>query len=96
MHGITRTSRATRRTRAHRRRLHPAAFAGLTLEERNRAIGVLQSRDARRRRPPVETIVAGPRRSLGDDLTQRYAGWEVSVEHAWWEGQTFFARKHMA
>ena len=31
-----------------------------------------------------------------DELTQRYAGWEVSVEYAWGNGQTFLARKHLA
>jgi hypothetical protein len=44
----------------------------------------------------VETIVAGQAALSVDELTQRYAGWEVSVERAWGDGQTFLARKHLA
>lgn len=74
----------------------PAAFAGLTLEERDRAIVVLQSATRDGGVHLVETIVAGQAALSVDELTQRYAGWEVSVEYAWGNGQTFLARKHLA
>lgn len=74
----------------------PAAFAGLTREERDRAIDVLQSATRDGGVHLVETIVAGQAALSVDELTQRYAGWEVSVERAWGNGQTFLARKHLA
>ncbi len=54
----------------------PAAFEGLSPEERLRVIELLQSATADGGVHLVETIVAGQEAELRD----RYAGWEISVE----------------
>lgn len=73
-----------------------AAFAGLTSDERARAIDVLQSATRDGGVHLVETIVAGHTALSLDELTQQYAGWDVSVEQPCGNRQTFLARKHIA
>ena len=74
----------------------PAAFAGLSSEERLHAIGVLQSATRDGGVHLVETILAGQATLSVDELAERYAGWEVSVENGLGACPTFVARKLMA
>ncbi len=74
----------------------PAAFAGLSPDERARAIGVLQSATRDGGVHLVETIVAGQVTLDLAELTERYAGWQVSVERPCGTAETFLARKHLA
>ena len=71
----------------------PAAFAGLSPEERLHAIEVLQSATRDGGVHLVETIVAGQVALSVDELAERYAGWEVSVENGLGASPTFVARK---
>ncbi len=73
-----------------------AAFAGLTCEQRTRAIQVLQSATRDGGVHLVETIVAGHTVLSVDELTERYRGWEVSVERVLGASHTFLARKLLA
>jgi hypothetical protein len=74
----------------------PAAFAGLTPDERARAIAVLQSATRDGGVHLVETIVAGTQALDLAELAERYAGWQVSVERALGTTETFLARKRLA
>ena len=74
----------------------PAAFHGLTLDERARAIAVLQGATRDGGVHLVETIVAGTAPLDMAELAERYAGWQVSVERALGPTTTFLARKHLA
>jgi hypothetical protein len=71
----------------------PAAFAGLSMEERAQAIAVLQSATCDGGLHLVETLVAGQAVLTVDELAERYAGWEVSVERPDGRAETFLARK---
>lgn len=71
----------------------PAAFAGLTAEERDRAIAVLQSATRDGGVHLVETIVAGQAALTLDELAERYSGWQVSVEPTPGTTHTFLAKK---
>jgi hypothetical protein len=74
----------------------PAAFAGLTLDERARAIDALQSATRDGGVHLVETIVAGQVSLSVAELAECYAGWDVSVERAFGAGATFLARKGLS
>lgn len=74
----------------------PAAFAGLTAEERARAIQVLKSATRDGGVHLVETIVAGQAALTVDELSEQYAGWQLSVESCRGASQTFLARKLIA
>jgi hypothetical protein len=74
----------------------PAAFAGLSPEERARAIDVLQGATRDGGVHLVETIVAGQAALSVAELAERYAGWEVSVERPFGTGATFLARKGLS
>lgn len=74
----------------------PAAFAGLSPEERERAIAVLQSATRDGGIHLVETIVAGQSALDVDELRARYSGWQVSLEPGRGSIPTFVARKRIA
>ena len=74
----------------------PAAFDGLSLEERTRVIGVLQSATRDGGVHLVETIVAGQASVTIDELRASYRGWDISVERGLDAGKTFLARKGVA
>lgn len=71
----------------------PAAFAGLTPSERDRAIAVLQSATRDGGIHLVETIVAGEKAITLTELRKQYKGWRVSVEQDAGASKTFLARK---
>lgn len=71
----------------------PAAFAGLSPNERERAIAVLQSATRDGGIHLVETIIAGENAITLTELRKRYKGWRVSVEDDAGSSQTFMARK---
>lgn len=71
----------------------PAAFSGLTPDERDRAIAVLQSATRDGGVHLVETIVAGQAVLSLEELSERYVGWEVSIEGRLDAPGTFLARK---
>jgi hypothetical protein len=73
-----------------------AAFAGLSPDERARAIDVLQSATRDGGVHLVETIVAGQAALSVAELSERYAGWQVSVERPFGSGATFLARKGLS
>ena len=74
----------------------PAAFAGLSPDERDRAITVLQSATRDGGVHLVETIIAGQAALTVDELALRYRGWQISVEHGRGPSPTFVARKLIA
>ncbi len=69
------------------------AFAGLSLDERARAIAVLQSATRDGGVHLVETIVAGHAALTLDELRASYEGWQISVEDDRGSAPTFVARK---
>lgn len=74
----------------------PAAFAGLSPEERERAIATLQSATMDGGVHLVQTLVAGQPGHVApslDELQDRYVGWATSVETGGAAGPTFLARK---
>jgi hypothetical protein len=71
----------------------PAAFAGLSATERDRAIAVLQSATRDGGIHLVETIIAGENAITLTELRKRYKGWRVSVEEDAGSSKTFLARK---
>lgn len=71
----------------------PDAFAGLSAEQRARAIAVLQSATRDGGVHLVETIVAGQAALTIDELRARYDGWQISVENGRGSWPTFVARK---
>ncbi|HLA90246.1 MAG TPA: hypothetical protein VJL28_07450 [Gemmatimonadaceae bacterium] len=74
----------------------PAAFAGLSVFEREKVIAVLQSATADGGVHLVETIVAGQEAISEDELRERYSGWEVSFVPEPGAAKTFLARKSAA
>ena len=74
----------------------PAAFAGLTPQERARAIDVLQSATRDGGVHLVETIVVGQAALSVSELSAFYEGWEVSVERERGASATFLARKGLS
>jgi hypothetical protein len=73
----------------------PAAFAGLSVIEREHVIAVLQSATADGGVHLVETIVAGQEAISEEELTERYTGWEISFVQEPGAARTFLARKHL-
>lgn len=71
----------------------PDAFAGLSLDQRARAIAVLQSATRDGGVHLVETIIAGQAALTLDELRARYDGWQISVENGRGSSPTFVARK---
>ena len=74
----------------------PAAFAGLSDEDRARVIAVLQSATLDGGVHLVETIAAGQNGLTIDELRARYRGWSISVERDDTLAPTFLARKGVA
>jgi len=77
----------------------PSALAGLSLAERARVIGVLQSATADGGVHLVQTL-ASSSKSTGtvslDELRTRYDGWEITVERSDGGARTLLARKGAA
>ena len=74
----------------------PAAFAGLSNEDRARVIAVLQSATLDGGVHLVETIAAGQHGLTIEELRARYRGWSISVERDDTLAPTFLARKGVA
>ncbi|MBM3908260.1 MAG: hypothetical protein FJ363_09345 [Gemmatimonadetes bacterium] len=74
----------------------PAAFAGLSGEERARVIDVLKSVTRDGGVHLVETIVAGSSMIDEDELRQQYDGWQISIVPDKGASKTFMARKAVA
>ena len=74
----------------------PTAFAGLSLQDRTRVIGVLQSATADGGVHLVETIAAAADAVPLDELRSSYRGWTISVEQSVGRRDTFMARKAVA
>lgn len=70
----------------------PAAFDGLSPEERDRVIGVLQSATLDGGVHLVDTIAAS-NAGLVAELRSQYVGWDISVESRAGLSDTFLARK---
>jgi hypothetical protein len=73
-----------------------AAFAGLTDDERRRAIALLQSATTAGGVHLVETSAHGVRLFPIEELRAVYRGWHVTVERGGTSGETFLARKYVA
>ncbi len=71
----------------------PAAFAGLSAEERIRVFEVLQSATREGGVHLVGTIVRGQRGASVTELRRQYKGWTISVEEDSASSQSFLARK---
>lgn len=74
----------------------PAAFAGLSHEERARVIDVLKSVTTDGGVHLVETIVAGSAVIDEEELRQQYSGWAISIVRERGDSKTFVARKAVA
>lgn len=70
----------------------PAAFDGLSPEERDRVIGVLQSATLDGGVHLVDTIAAS-NVELVAELRSQYVGWDISIESKAGSNDTFLARK---
>jgi hypothetical protein len=74
-----------------------AALAGLTADERLRAIAALQGATIDGGVHLVQTLVAGGKRSVTlDELRRTYAGWDITVERSDGKPPAFLARKGAA
>jgi hypothetical protein len=74
----------------------PAAFAGLTPSERKNVIELLQQATTDGGVHLVETIVAGQEAMSVAELSDQYAGWEISIERDGSQSRSFLARKGAA
>ena len=72
----------------------PAAFAGLSVFEREKVIALLQRATADGGVHLVETIVAGQEAISEEELRARYSDWDVSFVPEPGAARTFLARKH--
>lgn len=72
------------------------AFEGLTPEERQRALQILQAATARGGVHLFEALVSEDGTTWFDELQARYTGWEISVEREVGATRTFMARKAVA
>ncbi len=71
----------------------PAAFAGLTVMERERVIAALQRATTDGGVHLIETIVSGQDAITEDELRARYSGWDVSFVQEPGAARTFLAKK---
>jgi hypothetical protein len=69
------------------------AFAGLSAEDRDRAITLLQGATRDGGVHLLETILAGAAALSLEELRSRYVGWSISIEHRAGAEDTFLARK---
>lgn len=74
----------------------PAAFAGLTVQERAKVIGVLQSATQDGGVHLVDTIIASHAEPSLSELRRSYKGWEISVLDDGTTSRSFLARKAVA
>lgn len=74
----------------------PAAFAGLSAEERARVIDVLKSATSDGGVHLVETIVAGSSMMDEEELRRQYDGWTISILPDRGVSKTFVAKKAVA
>lgn len=74
----------------------PAAFAGLSADERNRVIAELKRVTTDGGVHLVETIIAGSSIIDEAELREQYLGWSISVRQDRGESKTFVARKAVA
>lgn len=74
----------------------PAAFDGLSADERARVIEVLKSVTSDGGVHLVETIVAGSSMIDEEELRQQYLGWTISIVPDKGASKTFVARKAVA
>ncbi len=74
----------------------PAAFRGLTQEQRTRVIDLLKRATLDGGVHLVDTLVAGESGLTMEELRARYRGWDVSVVLDGAENGTFLARKSVA
>jgi hypothetical protein len=72
----------------------PAAFAGLSVFEREKVIALLQMSTADGGVHLVEKSVAGQEAISEDELRLRYSDWDVSFVQEPGAARTFLARKH--
>ncbi|MEX2182140.1 MAG: hypothetical protein WD771_08870 [Gemmatimonadaceae bacterium] len=71
----------------------PAAFAGLSVFEREQVIRLLQEATTDGGVHLIETLVAGHAVLSEDELRSRYSGWEISLVPEPGASQTFVAKK---
>ena len=71
----------------------PAAFAGLSVFERERVIRLLQQATTDGGVHLIETLIAGQALLTEEELRTRYTGWEISMVPEPGASQTFVARK---
>lgn len=71
----------------------PDAFAGLSSQDRDRVISVLQSATVDGGVHLVESIAAGTDGAEMAELERRYRGWTISIERTVGTRDTFMARK---
>jgi len=71
----------------------PAAFTGLSLEERGRAFELLQGATRDGGVHLVGTIVRGQRGLSMSELRRQYKGWSISIEEDSASSKSFLARK---
>jgi hypothetical protein len=74
----------------------PAAFAGLSPNERAKVIELLQEATADGGVHLVETIIAGQEAMSVAELRARYVGWDISIERDGIASKAFLARKGAA
>lgn len=73
-----------------------AAFQGLSSEERDRAIALLQAATTAGGFHVLETGGEGSRVVQLEELRERYDGWNISMEHGAFARETFLAWKNIA
>lgn len=71
----------------------PAAFAGLSVFEREQVIELLQQATSDGGVHLIETLIAGQAMLTEEELRSRYAGWEISLMPEPGASRTFVARK---
>ena len=71
----------------------PAAFAGLSVFERERVIRLLQQATTDGGVHLIETLIAGQALLTEEELRTRYTGWEISMVPEPGASHTFVARK---
>ena len=74
----------------------PSAFDGLTADERDRVISLLQGATLDGGVHLVETLAADRVGMSVDDLRSRYSGWDISIEPGRGPSDTFMARKSVS
>jgi hypothetical protein len=71
----------------------PAAFAGLSVFEREQVIALLQQATSDGGVHLIETLIAGQAMLTEEELRTRYEGWEISLMPEPGASRTFVAKK---